>query len=135
MPLCLWSTLYQRTNSAAQTRAAEAQERVSTQKNATDLTGFGRGSETLTALKSTDVRLDVRWPVLLTLIPLACLMAGALGLMFAAQWISTNASVCCPRAPGSTSAVKPVMTPLERSRSTRRSDSAGREREAGEVRL
>ena len=35
----------------AQTRAADAQERVSTQKNATDLTGFGRQSETLTAMK------------------------------------------------------------------------------------
>ncbi|OGN42375.1 MAG: hypothetical protein A2623_05100 [Caulobacterales bacterium RIFCSPHIGHO2_01_FULL_70_19] len=42
---------------AAQTRAAEAQERVSTQKNATDLTGFGRQSETLTALKGAQSRI------------------------------------------------------------------------------
>lgn len=41
----------------AQTRAAEAQERVSTQKNATDLTGFGRQSETLTALKGAQSRI------------------------------------------------------------------------------
>ena len=45
---------------------------------------------------------------------------SALGLMFAAQWISTNASVLWPSAPGSTIAVKPVITPPERSRSTRR---------------
>ncbi|WP_420478776.1 flagellin [Brevundimonas sp. FT23028] len=43
---------------AAQTRALEAQERVSTQKNATDLTGFGRQSETLTALKGAQSRLQ-----------------------------------------------------------------------------
>ncbi|KQW78827.1 flagellin [Brevundimonas sp. Root1279] len=42
----------------AQTRAAEAQERVSTQKNATDLTGFGRQSETLTALKGSQSRIQ-----------------------------------------------------------------------------
>lgn len=42
----------------AQTRAAEAQERVSTQKNATDLTGFGRQSETLTALKGAQSRIQ-----------------------------------------------------------------------------
>ena len=41
----------------AQTRAADAQERVSTQKNATDLTGFGRQSETLTALKGAQSRI------------------------------------------------------------------------------
>jgi|SRR6478672_10782967 len=41
-----------------QTRAAEAQERVSTQKNATDLTGFGRQSETLTALKGAQSRIQ-----------------------------------------------------------------------------
>jgi len=41
----------------AQTRASDAQERVSTQKNATDLTGFGRQSETLTALKGAQSRL------------------------------------------------------------------------------
>ena len=42
----------------AQTRAADAQERVSTQKNATDLTGFGRQSETLTALKGAQSRIQ-----------------------------------------------------------------------------
>jgi len=43
---------------SAQTRANEAQERVSTQKIATDLTGFGRQSETLTALKGAQSRLQ-----------------------------------------------------------------------------
>jgi flagellar hook-associated protein 3 FlgL len=43
---------------AAQTRGLEAQERVSTQKVATDLTGFGRGAETLTALKSAQARIQ-----------------------------------------------------------------------------
>jgi flagellar hook-associated protein 3 FlgL len=42
----------------AQARAAEAQERVATQKNATDLTGFGRQSETLTALKGAQSRIQ-----------------------------------------------------------------------------
>lgn len=42
----------------AQSRAAEAQERYSTQKNATDLTGFGRQSETLTALKGSQSRIQ-----------------------------------------------------------------------------
>jgi len=42
----------------AQTRAADAQERVSTQKVATDLTGFGRQSETLTALKGAQSRIQ-----------------------------------------------------------------------------
>ncbi len=42
----------------AQTRAANAQERVSTQKNATDLTGFGRQSETLTAMKGAQSRIQ-----------------------------------------------------------------------------
>lgn len=42
----------------AQTRAANAQERVSTQKVATDLTGFGRQSETLTALKGSQSRIQ-----------------------------------------------------------------------------
>jgi len=42
----------------AQSRSAEAQERVSTQKNATDLTGFGRQSETLTALKGAQSRIQ-----------------------------------------------------------------------------
>lgn len=31
---------------------------------------------------ATDVNLDISWPVLLTLVPLACVMSGALGLMF-----------------------------------------------------
>lgn len=42
----------------AQTRATDAQQRVSTQKNATDLTGFGRQSETLTALKGAQSRIQ-----------------------------------------------------------------------------
>ena len=42
----------------AQTRAADAQERVSTQKNATDLAGFGRQAETLTALKGALSRIQ-----------------------------------------------------------------------------
>lgn len=42
---------------SAQNRAADAQERVSTQKNATDLTGFGRQSETLTAMRGAQARL------------------------------------------------------------------------------
>tara|TARA_R110002167_G_scaffold6962_9_gene32852 strand:- start:4443 stop:5309 length:867 start_codon:yes stop_codon:yes gene_type:complete len=41
-----------------QVRAQEAQTRISTQKLATDLTGFGRGSETLTALKSMQSRIQ-----------------------------------------------------------------------------
>ena len=41
----------------AQTRAADAQERVATQKNATDLTGVGRQSETLTAVKGAQCRI------------------------------------------------------------------------------
>jgi len=43
---------------SAQTRAADAQKRVSTQKNATDLTGFGRQSETLTAMKGAQSRIQ-----------------------------------------------------------------------------
>lgn len=43
---------------SAQTRAGEAQERISTQKNATDLTGFGRQSETLTAFKGAQSRIQ-----------------------------------------------------------------------------
>ncbi|MFN3668326.1 MAG: flagellin [Brevundimonas sp.] len=43
---------------SAQTRAADAQERVATQKVATDLTGFGRQSETLTALKGAASRIQ-----------------------------------------------------------------------------
>ena len=42
----------------AQSRANEAQDRVSSQKVAQDLTGFGRQSETLTALKSTQSRIQ-----------------------------------------------------------------------------
>ena len=42
----------------AQTRAADAQERVSTQKVATDLTGFGRQSETLSAMKAAQSRIQ-----------------------------------------------------------------------------
>lgn len=42
----------------AQTRAADAQQRISTQKNATDLTGFGRQSETLTAMKGGQSRIQ-----------------------------------------------------------------------------
>lgn len=42
----------------AQTRGAEAQERVSTQKNATDMAGFGRQSETLTSLKGAQSRIQ-----------------------------------------------------------------------------
>jgi flagellar hook-associated protein 3 FlgL len=41
-----------------QMKANDAQERVSTQKNATDLVGFGRQSETLTALKGSSARLQ-----------------------------------------------------------------------------
>lgn len=41
-----------------QAKANDAQERVSTQKNATDLVGFGRQSETLTALKGSSARLQ-----------------------------------------------------------------------------
>lgn len=41
-----------------QIKANDAQERVSTQKNATDLVGFGRQSETLTALKGSAARLQ-----------------------------------------------------------------------------
>lgn len=43
---------------SAQTRSAEAQQRVSTQKNATDMTGFGRQSEVLTALKGSQSRIQ-----------------------------------------------------------------------------
>jgi ABC-2 type transport system permease protein len=35
-----------------------------------------------TVVPATPVHLDFNWPILLTLIPLACLMAGALGLFF-----------------------------------------------------
>jgi flagellar hook-associated protein 3 FlgL len=41
-----------------QARSLEAQQRVSSQKVATDLGGFGRGAETLTALKSMQSRIQ-----------------------------------------------------------------------------
>lgn len=41
----------------AQLRQQDAQNRIATGKIATDLTGFGRGAETLTALKAADARL------------------------------------------------------------------------------
>ena len=41
----------------AQSRQQDAQNRIATQKIATDLSGFGRGSETLTALKAADARI------------------------------------------------------------------------------
>lgn len=43
---------------SAQTRQADAQSRISTQKNATDLAGFGRGSESLTAMKAAQARVQ-----------------------------------------------------------------------------
>jgi flagellar hook-associated protein 3 FlgL len=43
---------------ASQQRQADASERVSTQKVATDMTGFGRGAETLTALKGAVSRVQ-----------------------------------------------------------------------------
>lgn len=43
---------------SAQARGEEANRRVSTQKNAADLAGFGRQSETLTALKSSQARIQ-----------------------------------------------------------------------------
>jgi flagellar hook-associated protein 3 FlgL len=42
----------------AQQSGADAQERVSTKKNATDLVGFGRTSEVLTSLKGSQSRLQ-----------------------------------------------------------------------------
>lgn len=35
-----------------------------------------------TIVPATPVHLDISWPLLLTLVPLGCLMSGALGLMF-----------------------------------------------------
>jgi ABC-2 type transport system permease protein len=35
-----------------------------------------------TVVPATDVHLDLNWPVLLTMIPIACVMAGAMGLTF-----------------------------------------------------
>ncbi|MGH7028580.1 flagellin [Brevundimonas sp.] len=43
---------------AAQSRGEEAQNKVNTKKNATDLVGFGRGSETVSALKSSQTRIQ-----------------------------------------------------------------------------
>lgn len=43
---------------AAQQRSAEAQKRVSTQKNATDLAGFGRDAATVNALRSSFSRIN-----------------------------------------------------------------------------
>lgn len=43
---------------SAQSRAEIAQKKVNTQKNATDLVGFGRGSETVSALKSSQTRIQ-----------------------------------------------------------------------------
>lgn len=42
----------------AQARGEEAQNKVSTKKNATDLVGFGRQSETVIALKSSQARIQ-----------------------------------------------------------------------------
>ncbi len=42
----------------AQSRQQDAQNRIATGKVATDLRGFGRGAETLTALKAADARLS-----------------------------------------------------------------------------
>ena len=43
---------------SAQARQADAQTRISTQKNATDLAGFGRGSESLTSMKAAQARVQ-----------------------------------------------------------------------------
>ena len=43
---------------SAQSRAEAAQKKVNTHKNATDLVGFGRGSETVSALKSSQTRIQ-----------------------------------------------------------------------------
>jgi len=43
---------------AAQSQQADAQARVTTQKIATDLSGFGRGSESLTSFKSAQARIQ-----------------------------------------------------------------------------
>ena len=43
---------------SAQSRAETAQKKVNTHKNATDLVGFGRGSETVSALKSSQTRIQ-----------------------------------------------------------------------------
>ncbi|CAN5437929.1 N/A [soil metagenome] len=43
---------------SAQNRQDDAQTRVSTQKNATDMAGFGRGAESLTTLKNASARVQ-----------------------------------------------------------------------------
>lgn len=43
---------------SAQARQTDAQTRLSTQKNATDLGGFGRASESLTAMKAAEARVQ-----------------------------------------------------------------------------
>jgi flagellar hook-associated protein 3 FlgL len=43
---------------SAQSRGEEAQNKVNTKKNATDLVGFGRTSETVSALKSSQTRIQ-----------------------------------------------------------------------------
>jgi ABC-2 type transport system permease protein len=42
---------------------------------------------------ATPVHLDVHWPVLLTLVPLSCVMAGAMGLMFGTIFEPRNVPV------------------------------------------
>ncbi len=42
---------------------------------------------------ATAIRLELNWPVLLTLIPIACVMAGALGLMFGTIFDPRNVPV------------------------------------------
>ena len=41
----------------AQSRAQQAQERIDSEKIATDMAGYGRGAEQLTSLTSTQARL------------------------------------------------------------------------------
>ncbi|SPU46708.1 flagellin [Brevundimonas diminuta] len=43
---------------SAQSRMADAQQKVNTKKNATDLVGFGRGSETVSALMTSQTRIQ-----------------------------------------------------------------------------
>jgi flagellar hook-associated protein 3 FlgL len=43
---------------SAQGRAQQAQERIASEKIATDMSGYGRGAESLTSLTSTQARLD-----------------------------------------------------------------------------
>ncbi|MBL7599253.1 hypothetical protein INQ10_24825, partial [Escherichia coli] len=42
---------------SAQNRAQQAQERIASEKIATDMSGYGRGAESLTSLTSTQERL------------------------------------------------------------------------------